>query len=190
MKSSRSVQVAFSVLIVLILSASPIVFAQMGMMGGPRKPSGQQGPRSQFHEPFSLESFKDRLGLTDDQAEKFAKLWSDYRKETIKKRADIQVAGIDLTELLDQKKVDMGKIEKKLREIEDLKTELALHRIKTLFKAKEFLSEDQFEKLKGFSLRMMRHGMMMGQMGHGMMGPGMMGGSSEMTPPEEEEGQE
>jgi len=164
-----------------------------GQMGTPKHPSGQKGPPS-LHptEPFSLESYKERLGLTDEQMEKFAKVRSDYRKEVIKKRAEIQVASVELSELLDQKKVDLGQVEKKLRQVESLKADLTLYRIKTLFKTKEFLSEDQFEKLKAFSLRMMQHGMMMpGRMAPGMMDPGMMGrgmmGDSQMAPSEEEE---
>lgn len=201
MKSPRRIHLVLTVLIVLILAASPMAFGQMGMMGGPQRP-GPKGPPSQHPaEPFSLESYKERLGLTEEQAEKFAKVRSDYRKEVIKKRAEIQVAAVELSELLDQKKVDLNQVEKKLRQVEGLKTDLTLYRIKTLFKTKEFLSEDQFEKLKSFSFRMMRHGMMPGRMGRGMMGPDMMGrgmmgqgmmgqgmmGDSGMAPSEEEE---
>lgn len=175
MKSPNRFEFILMAIIVLVAVTSPMAFGQMGMMGGPHKPSGQKEPSPGYSaKPPSLENFKERLGLTDEQAVKFTKLWSDYRKETIKKEADIQVAGIDLSELMEQKKVDLGQLEKKLRQLEDMKTELMLYRVRTLFKAKEFLNEDQFEKLKTFGLRMMHHKMMMGQMGHGMMGRGMM----------------
>lgn len=196
MKLIRSVPISLAGLVVLALATSPMVLAQMGMMEGPHKPSGQKEPSSRYSaEPFSLESFKDRLGLTDEQAGKFEKIWSEYRKETIRKQADIQVAGIELSELLDQKKVDLGQVEKKLRQLEDHKTDLILYRIKTLFRTKEFLSEDQFEKLKSMALRMVRH-RMTGTRGHDMMSPGMMGqgmmgegmmGHHEMDSSEEEE---
>ena len=198
MKSLRSATIALAVLVVLVFAASPAGFAQMGMMGGPHSPSAQERPSPRYSaEPFSLESFKERLGLTDEQAGKFEKLWSDYRKETIRKGADIQVDGIELSELLDQKKVDLAQVEKKLRQLESVKTELALYRIKTLFKTKEFLSEDQFEKLKSQSLRMMQHEMNMAgregskmmcshKMCSGMMGQGMMG-HHDMDSSEEEE---
>ena len=169
-----------------------MAFAQMGMMGAPKHPPGPRGPSSSHpDEPFSLESYKDRLGLTDEQVEKFAKVRADYRKETIKKQAEIEVAAIELSELLDQKKVDLGQVEKKLRQVESLKTDLALYRIKTLLKTKEFLNEDQFEKLKSQSLRMMQHKMMPGRMGSKMMGSGMTGqgmmGHHEMDSSEDEE---
>ena len=175
MKSPNRFEFILMAIIVLVAVTSPMAFGQMGMMGGPHKPSGQMesSPGYSAKPPF-LENFKERLGLTDEQAVKFTKLWSDYRKETIKKEADIQVAGIDLSELMEQKKVDLGQLEKKLRQLEDMKTELMLYRVRTLFKAKEFLNEDQFEKLKNFGLRMTHHKMMMGQMGHGMMDRGMM----------------
>jgi hypothetical protein len=175
MKSPSRFEFILMAIIVVVLVTSPMAFGQMGMMGGPHKPAGQMESSPGYSaKPPSPENFKERLGLTDEQAVKFAKLWSDYRKETIKKQADIQVAGIDLSELMEQKKVDMGQLEKKLRQLEDMKTDLMLYRVRTLFKAKEFLNEDQFEKLKSFGLRMMHHKMMMGQMGHGMMDRGMM----------------
>jgi Spy/CpxP family protein refolding chaperone len=168
MKSLTRIEFIFAALLVFAISAVPTAFAQMG-------PEGAQhpGPKGRSGEPFSMESYKDRLGLTDEQAEKFAKVRSDYRKETIKKQADLQVAGVELSELMNAKKVDLAQVEKKLRQIESLKTDLAMYRIKTLFKTKEFLSDEQFEKLKTQSLRMMQHGMMGGGMSPGMMGQGM-----------------
>ena len=170
MKSSMkiiSILIAIFSLVTFTLSA---VSAQMGPEGaqhpGPKGPSG---------EPFSMESYKGRLGLTDEQAEKFAKVRSDYRKETIKRQADLQIAGVELSELMNAKKVDLAQVEKKLRQIESLKTDLTLYRIKTLFKTKEFLNDEQFEKLKDQSLRMMQHGLMGGGMSPGMMGQGMRG---------------
>ncbi len=196
MKSPRRIHLILAVLTILILAANPRAFGQMDMMGAPQHPGPKAPPSQHPAEPFSLESYKERLGLTDEQVEKFAKVRSDYRKEVIKKRAEIQVAGVELSELLDQKKVDLGQVEKKLHQLESLKADLTLYRIKTLFKTKEFLSEDQFEKLKNFSLRMMQHRMMPGRMGPGMMGQGMMGpgmrdsgmmGDSGMAPSEEED---
>jgi len=203
MRSPRKIQVVLTALVVLILTAGPMALAQMGMMGAPQHPTGRKAspPRHSVN-PFSVESYKERLGLNPEQAEKFAKVRSDYLKEVIKKRAEIQVAGVELSELLDQKKADLGQVEKKLRQLEDLKTDLTLSRIKTLFKTKDFLNEEQFEKLKTFSFRMMQHGAMMpGRMGRGMMGSGMMGsgmmggdttdsgmmGNTETAPSEEED---
>jgi Spy/CpxP family protein refolding chaperone len=171
MKSSTRFELIFIAILVLAIASLPTAFAQMGPSG--LQHPGSKGPSSQNSgEASSMESYKDRLGLTDEQAEKFAKVRSDYRKETIKKQADLQVAGVELSELMNEKKVDLGQVEKKLRQIESLKTDLAMYRIKTLFKTKEFLNDAQFEKLKTQSLRMMQHGMMGGRM-EGEMSPGM-----------------
>lgn len=187
MKSSTRFGFILMAILVLVIFALP-TFAQMGMQGAPQHP-GPKGPPSPHSDgPFSTESIKERLGLTDEQVEKFSKIRSDYLKESIKKQAEIKVAGVELLELLDQKKMDQAQIEKKLRQIETLKTDLALFRIKMLFKTKDFLNDDQFAKLKSMTMRMIRHGMMEGRMGRmesGMMGQGMgrgMGGSGMMGP--------
>jgi Spy/CpxP family protein refolding chaperone len=186
----KSIRFGFVFMAIFVFAAFtlPIAFAQMGPGPGGSPHSGPKRGSSFAHEAFSVESFKEKLDLTDEQVEKFSKIRSDYLKESIKKRAEIKVAGVELFELFDQKKIDQAQIEKKLRQIEALKTDIALFRIKMLFKTQAFLNEDQFEKLKTMTKRMIGHRMMKGKrgmmgsgmgqgrmhdMGQGMMGPGM-----------------
>jgi len=123
-------------------------------------------------DPFSPESLREMLGLTDDQVQKISQLRLDYEKETIRKHADIRVAELELKNLLEQKNIDMGAFEKKVRQLEGLRGDLMLLRVKDMQKAKEFLNEKQFAHFKEMIMRMATHrmgrmdGMMMMPKGH------------------------
>ncbi len=143
---------------------------KMGMEG--------YGESSYGDGPFDVEVFKERLKLNNDQVEKLKRLRSDYRKEVIKRRANLRVAELELWELIDAKNLDMGKAEKKVREVEAMRSDLMLYRLKTLQETRKFLTDEQYEQFREIGFRSMRH--MMG--GHGMMGGmggGMMGGMQE-----------
>jgi Spy/CpxP family protein refolding chaperone len=135
--------------------------------------------------PFDIEMFQERLKLTDEQLEKFRKIRSNYRKEMIMRKAKLKVAEIELWELIDSKGLDMGKIEKKLNEVQEYQADVMMYRIKSLGETKKLLSDEQYEEFRKMGLgskrhRMGRHGMM-GGMGSGMGGMhkgGMMGGMS------------
>lgn len=150
-----------------------------GEGGGPDRPmghpptSGMQGGNF-----FSMQGLKQGLNLNDDQAKKLHDLFTDYRKGVIQKRANLQVAEIELDELIADPKLDMNKVEKKAREKEAMETDLLLFRVRSMAKAKEFLSDAQYDRFRSMiEMRMSMSGMhsMMGGMSHGKMGKGMMG---------------
>ena len=88
------------------------------------------------------------LGLSAQQVSSLQQLGMDARRASIKGRADAQLAKLDLFGLLRAEPVDMGKVEAKVREIERLKADGAIARIRTNEAAKAQLSADQREKLK------------------------------------------
>jgi Spy/CpxP family protein refolding chaperone len=55
---------------------------------------------------------------------------------------------MDLNALLIVEKVDMGKVEAKVREIERMRGDLRIARIRTIQKGKEVLNVDQRKKLQ------------------------------------------
>lgn len=115
-------------------------------------------PRGMMPEgPYSMESMKDKLNLTDEQMNKLKALRSDYRKETIKKKALIQVAQMEFWEMLEQKDISFPALEKKTRELETLRADLMVFRIKGLQKAKEFLTAEQFEVFRSEGLKAIKH---------------------------------
>lgn len=136
------------------------VQAQMGPgMGGP----GMQGERGHGggHGRFghghmrrgrsvivmALRS-RQELGLSAQQVSSLEQLGMDARRASIKGRADAQLARLDLFGLLRAEPVDMAKVEAKVREIERLKADGSIARIRTNEAAKAQLTAEQREKLK------------------------------------------
>ncbi|MCZ6486215.1 MAG: periplasmic heavy metal sensor, partial [Acidobacteria bacterium] len=64
---------------------------------------------------------KERLGLSDEQTRQMRVIRREARKTSIKIRADLRVARIELGELVTQDKVDRGKIDAKLDQIGQLR---------------------------------------------------------------------
>ena len=143
------------------------------MMGGhPMKGHGT----GHGYESFSPLAMKEKLGLNEDQIKQLEAMDSDYRKISIKNRADRRVAMIDLGSLLDQKNPDRSAIAAKVDEISNLKKQMMMYRIDSLLKLKQVLTPEQYDTVRarmkarmegGKGYRM--HGMG-GMMGHGKMG--------------------
>jgi Spy/CpxP family protein refolding chaperone len=91
---------------------------------------------------------REKLGLTAAQVKSLEQLRNDFQKESIRKDADLRVAEMDLSGLLAAEKVDMAKAEAKVREIERIRADLRLARIRTIEKGKEVLTADQRKKLQ------------------------------------------
>ena len=90
---------------------------------------------------------REKLGLSAAQVKSLEQLRNDFQKESIRRDADLRVAEMDLNGLLGAEKIDMPKVEAKVREIERLRTDLRLARIRTIQKGKEVLTADQRKKL-------------------------------------------
>ena len=75
-------------------------------------------------------------------------LRNDFQKESIRRDADLRVAEMDLNGLLVADKVDMAKIEAKVREIDRLRGDLRIARIRTIQKGKAAPTADQRKKLQ------------------------------------------
>lgn len=90
---------------------------------------------------------REKLGLSAAQVKSLEQLRNDFQKESIRRDADLRVAEMDLDGLLGAEKIDMPKVEAKVREIERLRTDLRLARIRTIQKGKEVLTADQRKKL-------------------------------------------
>ena len=97
---------------------------------------------------FSALRNQKELGLSPQQVSSLQQLGMDARRASIKRRADGQLAKLDLFGLLRAEPVDMGKVEAKIREIERFKADGAIARIRTNEAAKAQLTPDQREKLK------------------------------------------
>ncbi len=96
---------------------------------------------------------RQELGLTPAQVEALERLRGDYQREAIKRDADIRVAEMDLGALLrpdpadPAKPADLGKVEAKVRELERLRAEQRLARIRAIEAGKAQLTPEQRAKL-------------------------------------------
>jgi Spy/CpxP family protein refolding chaperone len=106
--------------------------------------------------------YRQELGLSPAQVEALDSLRTDFQRDAIKRGADIRVAELDLRVLVRTdpadlgKQVDLGKAEAKVREIERLRAEQRLARIRTIEQGKAQLTPEQRTKL-GALLAEARH---------------------------------
>jgi Spy/CpxP family protein refolding chaperone len=122
------------------------------------------------------------LGLDEKQKDTIREIKSGLMKDTIKKKAEVQIAKLELKDLLHKDPVDLKAVEAKLRQIAEIETDIQLSHIKTKEAVKAKLTPDQREKLKqmtGMDMMMGGKGMMPGC---GMMGGMMQHGDSGMNP--------
>jgi Spy/CpxP family protein refolding chaperone len=112
--------------------------------------------------------WKDQLALTGEQERSLRELRGNFEKEAIKRASEIDVAELELKEVLEQEKVDLVKVEASVKKVALLGAELRLARIKTIEAGKAVLTPDQQQKFERLG-----HDPRMGEPGRGMMGPGM-----------------
>ncbi|MBI5102833.1 MAG: periplasmic heavy metal sensor [Nitrospirae bacterium] len=92
------------------------------------------------------------LGLDDRQKEEIKGIHLKTKKEMIRKKADIKVAGIELKEILGKETVDLQAAEAKVKQLESLKTEMKMTHIRTHEEVKSKLTPEQrkkFNEMKG-----------------------------------------
>ena len=117
----------------------------MGMMHGM---GGMQGGGMMMEDNHPLWKCLMNLGLDEKQIDALKALRSRTMKDMIKKRADKQIAGIELKDLLDKDPVDMKAVEASLKKNEALKTEMFLANIKAREEMKSILTPEQRKRLK------------------------------------------
>ena len=116
------------------------------------------------------------LGLDDNQSKEVKAVLLKLKKEMIQKKADIQIAKIELREILDKETVDIKVAETKVKQIASLKTEAVMMHIQGIEDVKAKLTPEQKKKLSEMmQKRRMRHG-------KGMMDCHMMKGNMDMGP--------
>ena len=88
------------------------------------------------------------LGLSPQQVSSLQQLGMDAARAGIQRQANAKLARLDLMAMLRTSPVDMTKVEAKVRDIERLRSDGMIARIRTNEAAKAQLSADQQEKLK------------------------------------------
>lgn len=177
-KISAGILVGFLVLVIASQYSSAQTcgkgrsFSEEGMsMMSPMRHDGMGMMKREHHLWRALMS----LGLDEKQREAIKEIKSRVMKDTVRKRADLEVARIDLRDILDKDQVDMNATEATLRKIASLQTDIRLSHIKAMQEIKTKLTPEQRKKFK----EMFEMGPKRERMMHGGM---------HMTPPTEKKG--
>lgn len=141
---------------------------------GPRMGEGRQGPmhrhggwhRHKMHR-FSLAGLalrhRQELALTPAQVDNLRKLGTDAQRDAIKRQADRRLAELDLRTMMmpdpadANKPRDLSKIETKVREIEKLRADGRVARIRTMEQSRQVLTPEQRDKLRALITQRWQH---------------------------------
>ena len=124
------------------------LIGQLHDLGGRWREHFAPSPRGERPLITLMLRYKDELGLSADQVQSLERLRADFQREAIRRDADLRIAQMDLTTLLEREPVDLGQVEAKLREIERLRGDLRLARIRAIEQGKSQLTAEQRAKLR------------------------------------------
>ena len=112
------------------------------------------------------------IGLNADQVAKLKQMQLELDKTRIKSEADIMIAQREVKAMVEDEKSDLGAIEAKLKQSEEMEVALRMAAIKTRREAMGLLTPEQREKEKAVHDKMMQeHKGMMGGHGDGAKAP-------------------
>lgn len=123
-------------LAVLVLSAG-LLSAQprMGMRGGPERMQQRK-------------DFTEELGLSAEQQEKIRQIRLAAHKQNIEQRAKLQLARLELHELMQADSPDQKLIEAKLTELSKLRDAAMRNHVTTFLEVQKVLTPEQRQKAK------------------------------------------
>jgi len=124
------------------------LIGQLHDLGGRWREHFAPSPRGERPLITLMLRYKDELGLSADQVQSLERLRADFQREAIRRDADLRIAVMDLAALLEKDPVDLGPVEAKLREVERLRVDLRLARIRAIEQGKAQLTAEQRAKLR------------------------------------------
>jgi len=147
-------------------------FAQMNRPMGPKGPGpgmcdmcamGGQGDMRDGMMGMCLKH-AEKLGLSDEQVNKITPIHREMQKKMIRAKADLEIARIELKEIMAVKDFDLEKAGAQVKKIEDIKTNKHLDMLKSMKEVRSILTDEQFKKMKQMMPMMMEHGKQPGKM--------------------------
>ena len=100
---------------------------------------------------------RSELGLSPEQVSRLETLRGEFSREAIRRDAEIRIAELDLTALLEQEPMDLAKVEPKVREVSQLRDDLRIARLRAIEQGKAVLTPEQRTRLQTV-LSGMHHG--------------------------------
>jgi len=103
-----------------------------------------------------LLKMKDEIGLTEDQVAAIEKMRTAQKENRIQREADLKVLQLEFDSYLKEEKINRAKLEKMVREIAQLRTDMQIETINHLLDLRELLTAEQLSKIDEFK-KEMRH---------------------------------
>ena len=128
--------------------------AEMGGCSG--MCAGMMGEKEQCCRREFFLCCKEQLELTDEQVTSLKSIKMDLMKGEIQMEADLKLAELELKELMSADKLDMPKVEKKIKAIHGMKADKKIAHLRAFEKAKGILTPEQMEKRKEHHKKMMK----------------------------------
>jgi Spy/CpxP family protein refolding chaperone len=148
---------------------------QIQGLGGPGSMGGRPAPTAEpADRPLITIMLHHRaeLGLNPEQVGRLETLRADFAREAIRRDADIRIAELDLTGLLEREPLEFSKVEAKVREVSQLRGELRIARLRAIEQGKAVLTAEQRTRLQTVLSSGMHHGPGGGPGGGPRGGPG------------------
>jgi Spy/CpxP family protein refolding chaperone len=131
--------------------------------GEMRRGHGDWGRMHRHHHEFMLArlandpAFRERIGMTQEQAQKIRTETFDFQKAQIRNRADVQIKKLELRELLSAENPNRGAINSKLEEISAAKLARAKSAVDFHLDMRAALTADQKLKLQEMRKQFIQH---------------------------------
>jgi Spy/CpxP family protein refolding chaperone len=106
-------------------------------------PGGPRGPRD-----VDVRQQLEEAGLSAEQIEQLRKIRADEQKASLRMRAELKVARLELRELLDATAVDPAAIEARMKRIGELEAALLKARVDARLAVRGVMTPEQHEKVK------------------------------------------
>ena len=136
------------------------------------QPAGPEG-RGRHGDSANSGALKQALGLSDEQAAQLRKLWQDERKQAIRRRADMQIARMELDEALNAPTLDEKAVGLKVQALTQLQATALRARGDQRLAVAKLLTPEQRAKMQQLrrehGIRNVGHGW--GRQGHAGAGP-------------------
>jgi Spy/CpxP family protein refolding chaperone len=135
----------FIPVLLLIISGA---YGEKGPMPAPG--TGARSPEEIRSSPERKGGFAERikeLNLTEEQKTGMKKIRSDFEKEKIRIKSEIETMEIDMKDEVTSANPDEAKVVKMVGKIGELRTRMEIAKVKSLFKVRGVLTKEQQEKV-------------------------------------------
>jgi len=111
-----------------------------------RERFGARSAREERPTISQILTYKEFLGLSADQVKKLEQLRDNFQRQSLRNEADVKIVELDIATLLDNPTVEVAKVEAKIREVEKLRVDLRIARVRVIEQAKNVLTPEQRKK--------------------------------------------